>query len=36
VTWGSWTVPIPVELLLVLGMGLAMAGVAIVESLRAE
>jgi ABC-2 type transport system permease protein len=36
VTWGSWTVPIPLELLIVLGMGIALLGVAIVEFRRAE
>jgi daunorubicin resistance ABC transporter membrane protein len=36
VTWGSWTVPIPLELLLVLTMGLALLAVAIVEFRRAE
>lgn len=36
VTWGSWTVPIPFELLLVLGMGLVLLAVAIVEFRRAE
>jgi ABC-2 type transport system permease protein len=36
VTWGSWTVPIPLELLLVLAMGLALLAVAIVEFRRAE
>jgi ABC-2 type transport system permease protein len=36
VTWGSWTVPIPLELLIVLGMGLILLGVAIVEFRRAE
>jgi ABC-2 type transport system permease protein len=36
VTWGSWTVPIPLELLLVLGIALAMLGVAIIEFRRAE
>jgi ABC-2 type transport system permease protein len=36
VTWGSWTVPIPLELLLVLGMALVLLGVAIVEFRRAE
>lgn len=36
VTWGSWTVPIPLELLLVLGMGLVLLAFAIVEFRRAE
>jgi ABC-2 type transport system permease protein len=36
VTWGSWTVPIPLELLLVVAMGLALLGLAIVEFRRAE
>jgi ABC-2 type transport system permease protein len=36
VTWGSWTVPMTVELLIVLGMGLVLLGVAIVEFRRAE
>jgi daunorubicin resistance ABC transporter membrane protein len=36
VTWGSWTVPIPLELLLVVGMGLALLAVAILEFRRAE
>jgi ABC-2 type transport system permease protein len=36
VTWASWTVPIPLELLLVFVMGLVLLGVAIVEFRRAE
>jgi ABC-2 type transport system permease protein len=36
VTWGSWTVPVGVELLLVLGIGLAVLGVAIAGFRRAE
>ncbi|HYY08474.1 MAG TPA: ABC transporter, partial [Actinomycetota bacterium] len=36
VTWGTWTVPIPLELLLVLGMALVLLGVAIIEFRRAE
>jgi ABC-2 type transport system permease protein len=36
VTWGSWTVPPPVELLLVAAIGAAMLGVAILEFRRAE
>lgn len=36
VAWGSWTVPIGVELLLVFGIGLALLGVAIVGFRRVE
>jgi ABC-2 type transport system permease protein len=36
VTWGSWTVPIAVELLLVLAMGVLLLGVAIAEFRRVE
>jgi ABC-2 type transport system permease protein len=36
VTWGSWTVPIGVELLLVLAMGILLLGVAIAEFRRVE
>ena len=36
VTWGSWTVPIGLELLLVLAMGALLLGVAIAEFRRVE
>ncbi len=36
VTWGSWTVPVGLELLLVLGIGLAVLGVAIAGFRRVE
>ncbi|MGA9161070.1 MAG: ABC transporter permease [Actinomycetota bacterium] len=36
VTWGSWTVPVGVELLLVLSMGLILLGIAIAEFRRVE
>jgi ABC-2 type transport system permease protein len=36
VTWGSWTAPIGVELLLVLAMGALLLGVAIAEFRRVE
>jgi ABC-2 type transport system permease protein len=36
VTWGAWVVPIGLELLLVLAMGLVMLGVGIVEFRRVE
>jgi ABC-2 type transport system permease protein len=36
VTWGSWTVPIGLELLLVLAMGVLLLGVAIAEFRRVE
>ncbi|MEV4008527.1 ABC transporter permease [Actinomadura sp. NPDC049753] len=36
VTWGGWVVPIWLEILLVLGMGLGLMGVAILEFRRAD
>jgi ABC-2 type transport system permease protein len=36
VTWGSWTMPILLELLVVVGIGLALLGVAIAEFSRTE
>jgi ABC-2 type transport system permease protein len=36
VTWGSWTVPVPVELLLVVGMAVVFLVIAIVEFRHAE
>jgi ABC-2 type transport system permease protein len=36
VTWGSWTVPVGIELLVVLGIGLALLVVAVAEFSRAE
>ena len=36
VTWGTWVVPVGLELLLVLGMGLVMLAAGIVEFRRAE
>jgi ABC-2 type transport system permease protein len=36
VTWGSWTVPVGLELLVVLGIGLALLGVAVAEFSRPE
>jgi ABC-2 type transport system permease protein len=36
VTWGGWTVPIWLEIVIVLGRGLALIGVAIVEFRRAD
>ncbi|WP_084263225.1 ABC transporter permease [Actinomadura formosensis] len=36
VTWGGWTVPMWLEILIVLGMGFALMGVAIAEFSRAD
>jgi ABC-2 type transport system permease protein len=36
VTWGSWTLPTVVEVLIVVGIGLALLGVALAEFNRAE
>lgn len=36
VTWGSWQVPVPLELGIVTAMGLAMLGIAIAQFRRAE